>query len=139
MKDDIKLPPLPEGDIYADTCPAIKVHTDQQMENYAREAIKADRQRRSEPVVLATYHVNELSRAIAQAVLQLPEIQALRKDAERYRWLRDGGNDGIGVVTGFDGIDTGSAGVVGTYEESLEGEQLDRAIDTCMENNDANR
>src|SRR5690625_451155 len=30
----------------------------------------------------------ELSCAIAQAVLQLPEIQALRKDAERYRWLK---------------------------------------------------
>lgn len=27
-----------------------------------------------------------LGRAIEQAVLQSPEIQALRKDAERYRW-----------------------------------------------------
>lgn len=30
------------------------------------------------------------ARAIEQAVLQSPEIQTLRKDAERYRWLRDG-------------------------------------------------
>ena len=30
------------------------------------------------------------ARAIEQAVLQSPEVQALRKDAERYRWLRDG-------------------------------------------------
>ena len=30
------------------------------------------------------------ARAIERAVLQSPEIQALRKDAERYRWLRDG-------------------------------------------------
>ena len=29
------------------------------------------------------------ARAIEQAVLQSPEIQALRKDAERYRHLRD--------------------------------------------------
>src|SRR5690625_3225709 len=51
MKDDIKLPPLPKGDIDADTYPVMWVHTDQQMENYAREAIKADRQqRRGEPV-----------------------------------------------------------------------------------------
>ena len=49
MKDDIKLPPLPKGDIDADTYPVMWVHTDQQMENYAREAIKADRKRRGEP------------------------------------------------------------------------------------------
>lgn len=58
---DIKLPPLPKGDIAADTCPVMWVHTDQQIESYAREAIKADRQRRGisnecEPVVLATYY-----------------------------------------------------------------------------------
>ena len=29
----------------------------------------------------------ELSRAIEAAVLQSPEVQALRKDAERYRYL----------------------------------------------------
>ena len=118
MKDDIKLPPLPEGDIYADTCPAIKVHTDQQMENYAREAIKADRQRRSEPVVLATYHVNELSRAIAQAVLQLPEIQALRKDAARYRYMKKGGGWVVAATqTGW----------------HVDGEELDELIDNEME------
>ena len=30
-----------------------------------------------------------LARAIEQAVLQSPEVVAMRKDAERYRWLRD--------------------------------------------------
>ena len=54
MKDDIKLPPLPKGDVDADTCPVMWVHTDQQMENYAREAIKADRKRRGEPVAWMT-------------------------------------------------------------------------------------
>lgn len=52
-----------------------------------------------------------------------------REDAERYRWLRAGGNDDIGVVRGFDGIDYGSTSVAYTYEEGLDGEQLDAAID----------
>ncbi|GAA0237478.1 hypothetical protein GCM10009125_27960 [Castellaniella daejeonensis] len=39
--------------------------------------------RSTPPVVL------DFARAIEQAVLQSPEIQALRKDAERYRHLRD--------------------------------------------------
>lgn len=59
--------------------------------------------------------------------------QELRKDAERYRWLRNGGNDDIGVVTGFDCVDIGSTGVAGTYREGLEGEHLDKAIDAAME------
>src|SRR5699024_5703365 len=58
MKDDIKLPPLPKGDIGADTCPVMWVHTDQQIENYAREAIKADRQQsRGEPVSWTTHEI----------------------------------------------------------------------------------
>lgn len=52
-----------------------------------------------------------------------------QKDAERYRWLRAGGNDDIGVVRGFDGIDYGSTSVAYTYEEGLDGEKLDEAID----------
>lgn len=48
------------------------------------------------PIELANicqdYAPNEdmaMARAIESAVLQSPEIQALRKDAERYRHLRD--------------------------------------------------
>lgn len=52
-----------------------------------------------------------------------------REDAERYRWLRDGGNDDIGVVMGFDCIDDGSTSVAPTYREGLDGEHLDAAID----------
>lgn len=36
-------------------------------------------------------NIKEIARAIEQAVLQSPEIQALRKDAEISRWLRDNG------------------------------------------------
>ena len=57
------------------------------------------------------------------------ENETLRKDAERYRWLRRGGNDDIGVVSGFDGIDCGSTSVAYTYEEGLCGQRLDDAID----------
>lgn len=60
----------------------------------------------------------ELSRAIAQAVLQLPEIQALRKDARRYRYLKKG-NQWIvaSTQTGF----------------HVDGEELDDLIDSEME------
>lgn len=58
-------------------------------------------------------------------------IAAAEADAERYRWLRDGGNDDIGVVIGFDCIDVGSTAVVGTYGEGLDGEHLDSAIDAA--------
>lgn len=61
------------------------------------------------------------------------ECEKLRKDAERYRWLRRGGNDDIGVVMGFDGIDCGSTSVAYTYEEGLCGERMDAAIDAAME------
>lgn len=42
---------------------------------------------------IETYPVDNIvpfARAIEQVILQSPEMQALRKDAERYRWLRDG-------------------------------------------------
>lgn len=101
--------------------------TRERMTEILQDAIKADRQRRSEPVVLATHHVNELSSAIAQAVLQSPEIQALRKDAERYRWLRDMiKNQDLTIAK------------VGSWSlESWSGDDPDHYIDACMENNDA--
>ena len=46
---DIELPPLPKGDIAADTCPVMWVHSNEQLQEYARAAIEADRQRRGEP------------------------------------------------------------------------------------------
>lgn len=56
----------------------------------------------------------------------------LRKDAERYRWLRRGGNDDIGVVRDFNVADRGSASVAYTYEEVLCGDRLDAAIDAAI-------
>lgn len=47
-KQIIDLPPLPEGDIYADTCPAIRVHTDQQLQDYAYLAIEPYQKRITE-------------------------------------------------------------------------------------------
>lgn len=48
MKDDIKLPPLPKGDIDADTCPVMWVHTDQQLQDYAYSAIEPYQKRIAE-------------------------------------------------------------------------------------------
>lgn len=87
-----------------------------------------------EPLPEQKEDFEDFARAIEQSGLtKVADFQELRKDAERYRWLRDGGNDDIGVVTGFDCVDVGSVGVAGTYREGLEGEQLDRAIDAAME------
>lgn len=59
--------------------------------------------------------------------------ERLREDAARYRWLRRGGNDVIGVVRGFDVIEYGSSSVASTYEDSLCGDRLDSAIDAAMQ------
>ena len=53
-----------------------------------------------------------------QAVLQSPEIQQLRKDAERYRWLRS-----AGVMTDFS-----KASIHWKHDE-----RLDFFIDAAME------
>lgn len=60
------------------------------------------------------------------------ECKNLRKDAERYRWLRRGGNDDIGVVRDFNVADRGSASVAYTYEEVLCGDRLDADIDAAI-------
>lgn len=73
------------------------------------------------------------ARAIEQAVLQSPEIQALRKDAVRYRRLRRGSIKDVAVVRGLDAMDYGSSGVASTYSEEIDGDDLDSAIDAAME------
>ena len=61
--------------------------------------------------------VSEFGLAIEQAVLQAPEVQALRKDAERYRLLRRGQKWSV-----IDGIG-----------DALRAEVLDAAIDAAKE------
>ena len=65
------------------------------------------------------------ARAIEQAVLQSTEIQALRKDAERYRWLRGQCEKLIGGLTICE---------VGLFElKPWSGVDPDRNIDAAME------
>lgn len=52
-----------------------------------------------------------------------------REDAERYRRLRDGQIDDIAVVRGLGATDYGASVVIGTYEEEIDGDDLDEAID----------
>lgn len=66
------------------------------------------------------------------------ENERLREDAERYQWLRRGGNDDIGVVRGFDVIEYGSSSVADTYEDSLCGDRLDAAIDAALAKENSN-
>ena len=59
------------------------------------------------------------------------ELAEARRDAERYRWLREAQNDDIGVVQGFGAVDVGSTGVADTYERVLYRANLDAAIDAA--------
>lgn len=59
------------------------------------------------------------------------EIKALRRDAERYRWLR-GTQDDLVVGTGPGTVDFGASAVRGTYELWLWGVELDEFIDAAL-------
>lgn len=60
-------------------------------------------------------------KAIERAVLQSPEVQRMRRDAERYQWLSEGGPDQLMIVEDM-------------YEVDLCQDYLDSAIDAAMEN-----
>ena len=60
------------------------------------------------------------------------EIERLREDAARYRWLRKGESDDIAVVRGLGAMDYGMSAVIGTYSEEIDGDDLDAAIDAAM-------
>lgn len=58
-----------------------------------------------------------------QAALESPEVQALRRDAERYTWLKHGDNDEKVLCNGP---------VDKTYWYLPRMEKLDQAIDSAM-------
>jgi len=70
------------------------------------------------------------ARAIEQAVLQSPEIQALRKDAERYQYLRrpDTGPAKLDSLHNWVNDDCNPP-----YRELKCGDDLDAAIDAAMQ------
>lgn len=72
----------------------------------------------------------ECVRELEQSVLQSPEVQALQKDAERYRRLRRGDIKDVAVVRGLDVMEW----VASTYSEELVEEGLGEVIDAAMEN-----
>lgn len=59
-------------------------------------------------------------------------MEEARKDAERYRWLRDDGADILAVCEGLDSVDVGSTRVAYTYEHQISGPYLDAAIDAAI-------
>lgn len=72
---------------------------------------------------------------IADLEAQLAELAAenerLRKDAERYRALRDGSLDDLAVVRGLGVVDYGLNVVLYTYLKEVEGDEMDNAIDAA--------
>lgn len=74
------------------------------------------------------YHYSMFARAIEQSVLQSPDVQAWKKDEERYRFLRSQNLD--------DGTDTTpwiSAASTDDDHWGLSGEIADSRIDAAME------
>lgn len=59
------------------------------------------------------------------------ENERLRKDAERYRALRDGSLDDLAVVRGLGVTDYGLNVVLYTYSKEIEGDEMDNAIDAA--------
>lgn len=67
----------------------------------------------------------DFARAIEQAVLQSEQVQALRKNAERYRWLREQCEKPLGGLTICE---------VGLFDlKPWSGDDPDRYIDAAME------
>lgn len=101
---DIELPPLPESDGEIEVAMAgrlvpIVVYRPSTVHDYARAAVLADRERRAQPA---------------------PPDDALRQDAERYRWLRDAN------------INTLPYDDHGIGPEFPCGDDLDAAVDSAM-------
>lgn len=87
-----------------------------------------------EPLLTRARQVmSELSVARQQIERLRAERDALRADAERYRWLRSEMDADIAVVQGFGAVDSDSTGVAATYEEALFLDKLDAAIDAARE------
>lgn len=73
---DIELPPLPKGDIAADTCPVMWVHSAEQAQAYARAAVEADRKCRSMPD-------ETVERLVVAFLQQTDRVWALEKAGEK--------------------------------------------------------
>ena len=74
--------------------------------------------------------LNRKSQADRIAELEA-ENERLRKDAERYRALRDGSLDDLAVVRGLGVIDYGLNVRLYTYLKEIEGDEMDNAIDAA--------
>lgn len=70
----------------------------------------------------------DFAQSIEQAVLQSPEVQALRRDAERYRWLTK--NAYVGEWVTSDGYEYR---VDGADREVVDADNVHAAIDAAME------
>ncbi|HLV16000.1 MAG TPA: hypothetical protein VKY70_00865 [Pseudomonas sp.] len=74
----------------------------------------------------------DVMRVVDREMALRAEVEALRKDAERYRWLRKGESDDVAVVRGLGAMDYGMSAVAYTHSEEIDGDDLDAAIDAAM-------
>jgi hypothetical protein len=77
---------------------------------------------RDAALTASRYETDLCGQALADHEAMTAERDALRKDAERYRWLRDSSN------WSEDGI----CPIVASGEDTIYGEHLDQSIDAAM-------
>lgn len=90
----------------------------------AAQCLDAEAQSDGETVTVTLKNVKQCLYNLEQALLQSSKLQQLRKDAERYRWLKDPNSKLICIVA----LKTNSKDDV-----VLILDDADRAIDTAME------
>lgn len=87
---DIKLPPLPPLHIVPSVEPVDYPEVAQAFMDYARAAIEADRLKKEDYINDDRDMLRAEIVALKGTIADLEaECEELRKDAERYRWLRD--------------------------------------------------
>lgn len=123
-KNDIELPPMPRWAVYQNVEDAVQAYARVAIEPYIETLFKIGEYldidyhaARTAPGKPSDIYIAAI-KAAEQSVLKSPEIQALRKDAERYQYIRKG-NQWIVAAT-----QTGS---------HIDGEELDNLIDGDLE------
>ena len=96
-----------------------------------REALRADAERLRSMADHARQFAESFHRVVVKKRdYERQQVDALRADAERYRWLR-GEQDDIVVGSHPGAMDYGMSTIIGTYDEWLAGDELDAAIDAA--------
>lgn len=109
---------------------AESVLTREKIEEIAEAVYEKDQFPNTDEVWCNLYWLSSFAKAIEQAVLQSDEVRALRKNAERYQYLRhpDTGPAKLDSLHNWVNDDCNPP-----YRELMYGDDLDAAIDAAMQ------